>query len=95
LPPFAAHFDPEDAPVTYVEGLMGDVYVEAGDEVERFSLAWTYMVTQALDPQESAAVIRSIAKDRHDDHARHHPDQAIAQVQPQHRRPGLHRGRSG
>jgi transcriptional regulator with XRE-family HTH domain len=55
--------DPEDPPVAYVEGLMGDVYVEAADEVDRFSLAWTCLVTQALEPAESAAMIRSIAKE--------------------------------
>jgi transcriptional regulator with XRE-family HTH domain len=56
--------DPEDPPVAYVEGLMGDVYMEAPDEVDRFSLAWTYLVTQALDPAESAAMIRTIAKEQ-------------------------------
>jgi transcriptional regulator with XRE-family HTH domain len=55
--------DPGDPPVAYVEGLMGDVYVEAAEEVERFSMAWTCLVTQALDPHESAAMIRSIAKE--------------------------------
>jgi hypothetical protein len=43
---------------------MGDVYVEAADEVDRFSLAWTCLVTQALDPAESAAMIRTIAKEQ-------------------------------
>jgi hypothetical protein len=53
--------DPEDPPVAYVEGLMGDVYVEAAEDVDRFTLAWTALVTQALDLAESAAMIRSIA----------------------------------
>ena len=56
--------DPEDPPVAYVEGLMGDVYVEAGEEVDRFTLAWTHLVTQALDPAESAAMIRTLAKEQ-------------------------------
>jgi len=56
--------DPEDPPVAYVEGLMGDVYVEAGDEVDRFTLAWTHLVTQALDPTESARMIRTLAKEQ-------------------------------
>jgi transcriptional regulator with XRE-family HTH domain len=56
--------DPEDPPVAYVEGLMGDVYVEAAEEVDRFSLAWTHLVTQALDPGESAAMIRALAKEQ-------------------------------
>ena len=56
--------DPEDPPVAYVEGLMGDVYVEAGEEVDRFTLAWTHLVIQALDPAESAAMIRTLAKEQ-------------------------------
>ena len=56
--------DPEDPPVAYVEGLMGDVYVEAGEEVDRFTLAWTHLVTQALDPAESARMIRMLAKEQ-------------------------------
>jgi hypothetical protein len=32
--------------------------------VDRFSLAWTYLVIQALDPAESAALIRAIAKEQ-------------------------------
>ena len=56
--------DPADPPVAYVEGLMGDVYVEATDEVDRFTLAWTALATQALDPAESAAMIGSIAKEQ-------------------------------
>jgi len=52
----------EDPPVAYVEGLMGDVYIEAAEEVERFSLAWTCLVSQALDPAQSAAMIRALAR---------------------------------
>jgi transcriptional regulator with XRE-family HTH domain len=58
-----AYPDAEDPPVAYVEGLMGDVYVEAAEEVDRFSLAWTHLVSQALDPAESAAMIRMLAKE--------------------------------
>jgi hypothetical protein len=54
----------EDPPVAYVEGLMGDVYIEAADEVDRFNLAWTYLVSQALDPAESAAMIRACTKEQ-------------------------------
>ena len=77
--------DPEDPPVAYVEGLMGDVYVEAAEEVDRFTLAWTQLVTQALDPAESASndphasqgAAMTTAQDAD-------TDQAMAQVQPQH-----------
>ena len=55
--------DPEDPPVAYVEGLMGDVYVEAAEEVDRFNLAWTCLVTQALDPAQSAAMIAALAEE--------------------------------
>ena len=43
--------DPEDPPVAYVEGLMGDVYVEAADEVDRFTLAWTHLADNAQPVQ--------------------------------------------
>jgi transcriptional regulator with XRE-family HTH domain len=56
--------DPEDPPIAYVEGLMGDIYVEAGEEVDRFSLAWTQLVGQALDPSESATMISALAKEK-------------------------------
>jgi hypothetical protein len=38
------------------------VYVEAAEEVDRFNLAWTHLVTQALDPAESAAMISALAR---------------------------------
>jgi len=56
--------DSEDPPVAYVEGLMGDVYVEAAEEVDRFTLAWTHLVTQALDPAGSAAMISTLVKEQ-------------------------------
>jgi hypothetical protein len=43
---------------------MGDVYVEAAAEVDRFTLAWTHLVTQALDPAGSAAMISTLAKEQ-------------------------------
>lgn len=49
--------DSADPPVAYVEGLMGDVYIEADAEVERFAVAWNHLVSQALNPAESAALI--------------------------------------
>jgi transcriptional regulator with XRE-family HTH domain len=55
--------DAEDPPVAYVEGLMGDVYIEAAEEVDRFTLAWTHLVTQALEPVDSAAMIRTLAEE--------------------------------
>jgi transcriptional regulator with XRE-family HTH domain len=54
---------PDDPPVAYVEGLMGDIYVEAADEVERFRLAWTNLLTQALSPADSTAMISTLIKE--------------------------------
>jgi transcriptional regulator with XRE-family HTH domain len=54
---------PDDPPVAYVEGLMGDVYVEDGEEVGRFSLAWTHLVTQALSTADSTGMISTLAKE--------------------------------
>lgn len=51
-----------DPPVAYVEGLMGDVYIESSEEVDQFNLAWTHLVTKALDPAESVAMIHALAQ---------------------------------
>jgi transcriptional regulator with XRE-family HTH domain len=49
--------DPADPPVAYIEGLMGDVYLETPDELGRCHLAWTSLVSQAASPAESAQMI--------------------------------------
>jgi transcriptional regulator with XRE-family HTH domain len=54
---------PGDPPVAYAEGLTGDVYLEAGQEVDRFTLAWTHLVTQALTPARSAELIGTLAQE--------------------------------
>lgn len=54
--------DPEDAPVAYVEGLMGDVYIESDAEIDLFNLAWDYMLAAALDPNESVALLGELSK---------------------------------
>jgi transcriptional regulator with XRE-family HTH domain len=53
----------DDPPVAYVEGLMGDIYLESEEELDRYNLAWTHLVTQALSPDESAAMISKRTKD--------------------------------
>jgi transcriptional regulator with XRE-family HTH domain len=55
--------DPEDPPVAYAEGLFGDLYLESKEEVDRHSLAWTYLLDKALSPAESAAMISLLAKE--------------------------------
>jgi transcriptional regulator with XRE-family HTH domain len=55
--------DPEDPPVAYAEGLMGDVYLEPEEELDVYSLAWSHLVESALGPGESVSMIRKIAKE--------------------------------
>ncbi|HEV2373595.1 MAG TPA: helix-turn-helix transcriptional regulator [Streptosporangiaceae bacterium] len=55
--------DPEDPPVAYAEGLMGDVYLESGEELDIYTLAWSHLLGTALTPDESAALIRTMAKE--------------------------------
>jgi hypothetical protein len=55
---------PEDPPVAYVEGLMGDVYLETPEETGRFQLAWTSLTSQAMSPRESLSMITALAKER-------------------------------
>lgn len=55
--------DPEDPPVAYVEGLMGDVYLESEEELDVYGLAWAHVADAALSPEESASLICSIAKE--------------------------------
>jgi transcriptional regulator with XRE-family HTH domain len=55
--------DPEDPPVAYVEGLMGDVYLESEMELDVYNLAWAHLVGQAMSPADSAAMIGRLAKE--------------------------------
>lgn len=52
-----------DPPVAYVEGLMGDVYLEAATETCRFADAWTRLADRALSPAASIQMITSIAQE--------------------------------
>ncbi len=54
--------DPEDAPVAYIEGLMGDIYLESDAELDTFHLAWDHMLENALDPNESIASLSELIK---------------------------------
>lgn len=55
--------DPEDPSVAYIEGLMGDIYLESEEELDRFNLAWTSLIDQARCPDESTAMIRTLARE--------------------------------
>jgi transcriptional regulator with XRE-family HTH domain len=49
--------DPEDPSVAYVEGLMGDLYLESEGELELFDGAWTHVVEEALNVDDSLALL--------------------------------------
>jgi hypothetical protein len=55
--------DPEDPPVAYAEGLFGDVYLESKEELDRYHLAWSYLLAKAISPAESATMINELAKE--------------------------------
>lgn len=59
--------DPEDPPVAYVEGLMGDVYLESDEEVAVYQLAWSNLACQALGPEESMVMIDRVSKEEFHD----------------------------
>jgi len=42
---------------------MGDIYLESEAELDRYNLAWTHLITQALSPPESTATISELAKE--------------------------------
>lgn len=53
----------QDPPIAYVEGLMGDIYLESEEELGRYNLAWTHLTARALTPDDSAAMIGELAKE--------------------------------
>jgi transcriptional regulator with XRE-family HTH domain len=55
--------DHQDPPIAYAEGLMGDVYLESDQELDRYNLAWTHVISQALTPAQSTAMITQLAKE--------------------------------
>jgi len=53
----------EDPPIAYVEGLMGDIYLASEEELDRYNLAWTRLIVEALSPDETSAVLAKRAKE--------------------------------
>ena len=43
---------------------MGDVYVEADDDVDRFTLAWTHLVDPSPGPDRIRRHERTLAKEQ-------------------------------
>ncbi|MCD0444803.1 helix-turn-helix domain-containing protein [Glycomyces sp. A-F 0318] len=56
---------PEDfhSPVAYAETQAGSFYLEKESEVQRCSVAYSHMMAAALSQQESAKLIRAVAKE--------------------------------
>lgn len=54
------------SPVVYVEGQAGNLYMETPEEVERCSLTLDQLATAALDPFESAELIKAVASEMAD-----------------------------
>lgn len=52
---------PSDADIVYLEGAVGDLYLEEPQEIQRYSLMHEHLRAMALGPDESAALIARIA----------------------------------
>jgi transcriptional regulator with XRE-family HTH domain len=52
-----------DPDVVYVEGIMGDLYLESVEEVKRYQSAFERIQAVALSPKESSAFISSLARE--------------------------------
>jgi transcriptional regulator with XRE-family HTH domain len=50
----------EDPDVVYVEGIMGDLYLESVEEIKRYRLAFERIQTIALSPQETAGFVTAL-----------------------------------
>lgn len=54
--------EPYDPQVVYVESMTSSLYVESEVEIYRYTLAFDHLRAMALDPDESKALILSMAK---------------------------------
>jgi transcriptional regulator with XRE-family HTH domain len=52
-----------DPDVVYVEGIMGDIYLESVEEVKRYQSAFERNQAVALSPRESSAFMSSLARE--------------------------------
>ena len=53
----------QDPDVVYVEGIMGDLYLESVEEVKRYQSAFERIRTIALGPQETLTLISALARE--------------------------------
>jgi hypothetical protein len=52
-----------DPDVVYVEGIMGDVYLESEAEVKRYQSAFERVQAVSLSPKESSAFLSALARE--------------------------------
>ena len=52
-----------DPDVVYVEGIMGDLYLESIEEVKRYQSVFERNQTVALAPEESSAFLSALARE--------------------------------
>ncbi|WP_424531194.1 helix-turn-helix domain-containing protein [Sphaerisporangium viridialbum] len=57
---FSGEYEPD---VAYVEGAMGDLYLESVEEVRRYTLLFEHICELALDPEETAIMVAAAAKE--------------------------------
>jgi transcriptional regulator with XRE-family HTH domain len=55
--------DAQDPDVVYVEGIMGDLYLESVEEIKRYQLAFERIQTVALGSQETLALISALERE--------------------------------
>ncbi len=55
--------DPADPDIAYVEGTMGDIYLESAEDVAKHQLRFDQVGAAALSPEESAALIGKLARE--------------------------------
>ncbi|MGH3504526.1 MAG: helix-turn-helix domain-containing protein [Nocardioidaceae bacterium] len=55
--------DPTDPDVGYLEGLMGSLYLEEPEEIDRYTLAFDHVRAIAATPDESRTLIAAAAKE--------------------------------
>jgi transcriptional regulator with XRE-family HTH domain len=56
--------DEQDPDVVYVEGIMGDLYLESVEEIKRYQLAFERIQTIALSSQETLALISALEREQ-------------------------------
>jgi len=56
--------DPFDAPLVYVDSMAGDLFLEAAEDVRRFTATFDQIAAGALSPAQTKKMVQEAAKDR-------------------------------